>query len=111
MCIVARKTTFFDGWDARSCLRITKNHLFTKQLQKSRIFITALSETAIYDVVTSTVGEYTIIHSGISTEAAEFSSLAELLGIHGKMRIRVKNSYLVATPFRDTTYHSLFLSS
>jgi hypothetical protein len=68
MCINARKTTFFGGWNVRSCLRLAKKHLVIKQLQKHRIQVAALSETAIFDSGISTVGEYTIIHSGISSE-------------------------------------------
>ncbi len=66
-CINARKTTFFGGWNVRSCFRQAKKHLIIKQLQKHRIQVAALSETAIYDSGISTIGDYTMIHSGASS--------------------------------------------
>ncbi|CAF1347888.1 unnamed protein product [Adineta ricciae] len=67
-CINARKTTFFGGWNVRSCFRMAKKQLIIKQLQRHRIQVAALSETAIYDTGVSTVGEYTMVHSGLTSE-------------------------------------------
>jgi exonuclease III len=64
-CINARKTTFFGGWNVRSCFQQAKKHLIIKQLQKHHIQVAALSETAIYDSGISTIGDYTMIYSGV----------------------------------------------
>ncbi|CAF1313999.1 unnamed protein product [Adineta ricciae] len=47
---------------------MAKKQLIIKQLQRHRIQVAALSETAIYDTGVSTVGEYTMIHSGLTSE-------------------------------------------
>jgi exonuclease III len=66
-CINALKTTFFGGWNVRSCFHQAKKELIIKQLKKHRIQVAALSETAMYDSGTTTIGEYTFIYSGHSS--------------------------------------------
>ncbi|CAF1474310.1 unnamed protein product, partial [Didymodactylos carnosus] len=63
-----RKTTFIGGWNVRSCFRQAKHELIVKQLQKYRVQVAALSETAIYDSGILTTDDFTIIHSGASND-------------------------------------------
>jgi exonuclease III len=66
-CINALKTTFFGGWNVRSCFRQVKREIIIKQLQKNRIQIAALSETAMYDSGVITKDGYSMVYSGVSS--------------------------------------------
>ncbi|CAM4947567.1 unnamed protein product [Rotaria socialis] len=64
-CVDAQKSVFFGGWNVRSCFHYSKQQLIIKQLQKYNIQVAALCETAIYDSGIKSIGDYTLLYSGL----------------------------------------------
>ena len=52
--IDALNSTFFGGWNVRSCFRQAKKEPILKQLKQHRIQVAALTETPMYDSRTTT---------------------------------------------------------
>ncbi len=56
---------YFGGWNVRSCFHYYKQQLIIKQLKKYKLQVTALCETGIYDSGTKSLGDFTMIYSGL----------------------------------------------